>query len=290
MKAYLNGRFLPLSEARISPLDRGFLYSDGIYEVIPVYSRCPFRLDEHLRRLQDSLDGIRLENPHSNAEWKTIILRLIAETEFADQTVYIQVTRGADVKRDPCFPTGVAPTVFLFSAPLVGPSDAVREKGVAAITAPDIRWARCNIKTVALLPNVLTRQLSADIGAAETIMLRDGYLTEGSATNVFIVRDGVIITPPQDHRILPGITCDVVLELAEKHKAAYEVRPISEEELRNADEVWLTSSTKEVLAVVTLDGRPVGHGENAGKPGPVTKRMHEWFCAFCEDVMRHCDA
>ena len=290
MKAYLNGQFLPLSEARISPLDRGFLYSDGVYEVIPVYSRCPFRIDEHLRRLQDSLDGIRLPNPHSNAEWKAIILRLIAETEFADQTVYIQVTRGADVKRDPCFPPGVTPTVFLFSAPLVGPSAAVREKGVAAITAPDIRWARCDIKTVALLPNVLTRQLSADIGAAETIMLRDGFLTEGSSTNVFVVRDGVILTPPQDHRILPGITCDVVLELAEKHKAAYEVRPVSEEELRNADEVWLTSSTKEVLAVVTLDGQSIGYGDNAGKPGPVTKRMHEWFCTFREDVMRHCDA
>ena len=290
MKAYLNGQFLPLSEARISPLDRGFLYSDGVYEVIPVYSRCPFRVDEHLRRLQDSLDGIRLPNPHSNAEWKAIILRLIAETEFADQTVYIQVTRGADVKRDPCFPPGVTPTVFLFSAPLVGPSAAVREKGVAAITAPDIRWARCDIKTVALLPNVLTRQLSADIGAAETIMLRDGFLTEGSSTNVFVVRDGVILTPPQDHRILPGITCDVVLELAEKHNAPFEVRPVSEEELRSADELWLTSSTKEVLAVVTLDGRPVGHGEHAGKLGPVTKRMHEWFCTFREDVMRHCDA
>ena len=290
MKAYLNGQFLPLSEARISPLDRGFLYSDGVYEVIPVYSRCPFRIDEHLRRLQDSLDGIRLPNPHSNAEWKAIILRLIAETEFADQTVYIQATRGADVKRDPCFPPGVTPTVFLFSAPLVGPSAAVREKGVAAITAPDIRWARCDIKTVALLPNVLTRQLSADIGAAETIMLRDGFLTEGSSTNVFVVHDGVILTPPQDHRILPGITCDVVLELAEKHNAPFEVRPVSEEELRSADELWLTSSTKEVLAVVTLDGRPVGRGENAGKPGPVTKRMHDWFCAFREEVMRRCDA
>ena len=290
MKAYLNGQFLPLSEARISPLDRGFLYSDGVYEFIPVYSRCPFRIEEHLRRLQDSLDGIRLANPLSNTEWKTIILRLIAETEFADQTVYIQVTRGADVKRDPCFPPGVTPTIFLFSAPLVGPSTALREQGVAAITAPDLRWARCDIKTIALLPNVLTRQLSADSGAAETIMLRDGYLTEGTSTNVFVVRDGVILTPPQDRHILPGITCDVVLELAEKHKAPYEVRPVSEDELRNADELWLTSSTKEVLAVVTLDGRPVGHDENAGNPGPVTKRMHAWFCTFREDVMRRCDA
>ena len=287
MTAYLNGQFLPLSEARISPLDRGFLYADGVYEVIPVYSRYPFRIDEHLRRLQDSLDGVRLPNPHSNAEWKTIILRLIADAEFEDQTLYIQVTRGADSRRDACFPSGVAQTVFLFTAPLVGPTPAQRESGVSAITATDIRWARCDIKTVALLPNVLTRQLSADAGCAEAIMLRDGYLTEGSSTNVFVVKNGVILTPPKDHRILPGITYDVVLELAAAHHAPHEVRPVSEEELRAGDELWLTSSTKEVLAVVTLDGQPVGHGDQAGKPGPVTRQMYEWFRAFREDVMRH---
>ena len=175
MIAYLNGQFLPLSEARISPMDRGFLYSDGVYEVIPVYSRFPFRIDEHLSRLQQSLDGIRLPNPHTDAEWRKIIRRLIAETEFDDQLLYIQVTRGADVKRDPCFPKGVPQTVFLFTSPLVGPSAAQREKGVAAITAPDIRWSRCDLKTVALLPNVLTRELAVDAGCAETILLRDGY-------------------------------------------------------------------------------------------------------------------
>ena len=287
MTAYLNGQFLPLSEARISPLDRGFLFGDGVYEVIPVYSRFPFRVDEHLRRLQDSLDGVRLPNPHSPAEWKAIIARLIADADFDDQTVYIQITRGADTKRDQCFPKGVPETVFLFTSPLVGPSAEQREKGVAAITAPDLRWARCDLKCVALLPNILTRQLSADAGCAETIMLRDGYLSEGSSTNVFVVRNGIILTPPKDHRILPGITYDVILELAAKHQALHEVRPVSEAEVRTADELWLTSSTKEVLAVVTLDGQPVGHGDQAGKPGPVTQRMHAWFCAFRESIMRH---
>jgi D-alanine transaminase len=286
MQAYLNGQFLPLSEARISPLDRGFLYADGVYEVIPVYSRYPFRLDEHLRRFQDSFDGIRLVNPHTPDEWRAIILRLIAATDFDDQAVYIQVTRGADVKRDQCFPK-VPPTIFLFSAPLVSPSAAQREAGVAVITAPDIRWSRCDLKTVSLLANILTRQLSADAGCTETIMLRDGMLTEGSATNVFAVKNGVILTPPKDQRILPGITYDVVMELAVKHNAPHEVRPISEAELRSADELWLTSSTKEVLAIATLDGQPVGQGAQAGKPGPVTRQMHAWFSAFKEEVMRH---
>jgi D-alanine transaminase len=290
MKAYLNGQFLPLSEARISPLDRGFLYADGVYEVIPVYSRFPFRIDEHLRRLQDSFNGIRLANPHTNDEWRAIILRLIAESGFDDQQVYIQVTRGADIKRDQCFPKSVPPTVFLFSAPLTGPSAAQREAGVAVITAPDMRWSRCDLKTVSLLPNILTRQLSADVGCTETIMLRDGLLTEGSATNIFVVKEGVIVTPPKDHRILPGITYDVVLELAARHKAPHEIRPVTEAELRSADELWMTSSTKEVLAIATLDGQPVGKGALAGKPGPVTRQMHDWFCTYKEEVMRHGDA
>jgi D-alanine transaminase len=290
MTAYLNGQFLPLSEARISPLDRGFLYADGVYEVIPVYSRCPFRLDKHLRRLQASLDGIRLPNPHSAAEWLAIILRLIAEAQFDDQTLYIQITRGADTRRDPCFPTGVAPTVFLFTSPLISPTAAQREAGVAAITATDIRWARCNIKTVALLPNVLMRQQAFDAGCAETIMLRNGFLTEGSASNIFVVRNGVIMTPPKDHCVLPGITCDVVLELAAKHGAPYEVRPVAEAEVRAADELWMTTSTKEVLAITTLDGQPVGHGALAGKPGPVTRQMHAWYVAFRDEVMRRADA
>ena len=282
MTAYLNGQFLPLAEARISPLDRGFLFADGGYEVIPVYSRHPFRIDEHLRRFQSTLDGIRLPNPHSIEEWRKIILRLIADAPFEDQTVYIQVTRGADSKRDQPFPPGVAPTVFLFTAPLSEPTSTQRENGVAVITTADIRWARCDLKSVALLANVLARQQAVDAGCAETVMLRDGFLTEGSATNVFCVKDGVIITPAKDHRILPGITYDVVLELAAQHGAPHEIRPVSEAELRSADELWLTSSTKEVLAITTLDGQPVG----SGKPGPVTRQMHAWYVAFRDEVMR----
>ncbi|MEO8410792.1 MAG: D-amino acid aminotransferase [Propionivibrio sp.] len=288
MTAYLNGEFLPLAEARISPLDRGFLYADGVYEVVPVYSRIPFRIDEHLRRLQDSLAGIRLANPHSDDEWKAIMLRLIAAADFADQTLYLQITRGADSKRDQAFPKDVPPTVFLFTAPLVAPSAAQRENGVAVITAPDIRWGRCDLKTVALLANILTRQLSVDIGATETIMIRDGYLTEGSASNVFVVKHGVILTPPKDHQMLPGITYDIVLELAAKYGAPFEVRPVAEAELRSADELWITSSTKEVLGIATLDGQPVGHGDAAGKPGPgpVTRQMHAWYGQFRDEVMR----
>jgi len=290
MTAYLNGQFLPLSEARISPLDRGFLYADGIYEVIPVYSRTPFRIDEHLRRLQSSADGIRLPNPHSNDEWRAIILRLIAETEFEDQTLYIQVTRGADIKRDPTFPKGITQTVFLFTAPLIRPTPEQRENGVATITAQDIRWGRCDLKTVALLPNVLMRQLSADAGCTETVMLRDGFLTEGSASNIFVVKDGIILAPPKDHRMLPGITYDMVLELAVRHGARHEVRPISEAELRSADELWITSSTKEVLPISTLDGQPIGHGALAGRPGPVTRQMQAWYSAFRDQVTRGADA
>ena len=282
MRAYLNGQFLPLSEAQISPLDRGFLFADGVYETVPVYSRFPFRLDEHLRRLDHSLAGIRLDNPHRAEEWKTIIRRLIAESEFEDQTIYIQVTRGADSKRNPCFPQDVPQTVFLFAAPLASPSEAQRKTGVAAITAPDLRWARCDLKTLSLLPNILARQLSEDAGCQETIMLRDGHLTEGSSTNVFAVKNGIILAPPKSQHILPGITYDVVLELAARHGAPHEVRPVSEHELRSAEELWLTSSGKEVLAVTTLDGQPVGNGE----PGPVTRQMHAWFRAFKEEVMR----
>lgn len=290
MTAYLNGEFLPLSEARISPLDRGFLFGDGAYEVIPVYSRHPFRIDEHLRRMQASLDGIRLANPYSPDAWRAIILRLVAEADFADQTVYIQITRGADIKRDQPFPKDVPPTVFLFTSPLVAPSAAQRESGVAAITANDIRWGRCDLKTVALLANVLTRQQAVDAGCTEAILLRNGFLTEGSASNIFCVKDGVILTPPKDHRMLPGITYDIVLELAAKHGAPHQVRPISETEVRTADELWMTSSTKEVLGITQLDGRPVGKGDYVGKPGPVTRQMHAWYAEFRDEVMRKADA
>ena len=286
MTAYLNGQFLPLDEAKISPLDRGFLFGDGAYEVIPVYSRRPFRIDEHLRRLQQTLDGIRLPNPHTLEQWRALVERIVQEGDADDLSVYIQVTRGADNKRDQAFPIGVAPTTFIFSAPLITPTAAQRETGIAVISALDNRWLRCDLKTVALLANVLLRQQAIDAGCVETIMLREGFLTEGAASNIFVVKDGVLLAPPKDHRMLAGITYDVVLELAAKHGMAYEVREIADAELRVADELWMTSSTKEVLPITTLDGQPVGDG----KPGPAARQMYAWYCAFRDEVMRKADA
>ena len=285
MTVYLNGQFLPIGEAKISPLDRGFLFGDGAYEVIPVYSRRPFRIDEHLKRLQQTLDGIRLPNPHTLEEWRVLVERIIADNEFSDQSVYIQVTRGADSKRDQAFPIGVAPTIFIFTAPLITPPAAQRASGIAVVSALDNRWLRCDLKTVALLANVLLRQQAVDAGCVETIMLRDGYLTEGAASNIFVVREGVLLAPPKDHRMLPGITYDVVLELAVRHGMAHEVREISEAEVRSADELWMTSSTKEVLPITTLDGLPIGNGQ----PGPAAAQMYAWYCAFRDDVMRKAD-
>jgi D-alanine transaminase len=285
MNCYLNGRFLPIDEARVSPLDRGFLFGDGAYELIPVYSRRPFRREEHLGRLQQTLDGIRLANPLSIPEWTAVVDRLIAEANFDDQSIYLQVTRGADTKRDHAFPAGVAPTSFAFTAPLVTTPQAVRERGIACITVVDSRWLHCNLKVLALLPNVLLRQQAIDEGCVEAILLRDGFLTEGAASNIFVCKDGVLLAPPKDHRMLPGITYDVVIELAARHGMRHVVREISAAELRSADEVWMTSSTKEVLPVTTLDGQPVG----TGVPGSMAKQMYGWYVDFRDQVMRRRD-
>ncbi|HCZ16560.1 MAG TPA: D-amino acid aminotransferase [Candidatus Accumulibacter sp.] len=285
MTAYLNGQFLPLEEARISPLDRGFLFADGAYEVIPVYRRRPFLLDSHLARLQRTLDGIALPNPHTAGEWNELLQRVIADSAFADQALYLQVTRGADGKRDHAFPSAVSPTVFICSTALVAPSAAQREFGVAARSAVDNRWLRCDLKTVALLANVLLRQQASDAGCAEAILLRDGLLTEGSSSNVFVVKDGVLATPPRDHRILAGITRDLVLELAAQQRMPCEVRDISDAELRSADELWLTSSTREVLPITSLDGQPVG----TGRPGPVARQMYDWYRASREQATSSAD-
>ncbi|HRE17793.1 MAG TPA: aminotransferase class IV, partial [Rhodocyclaceae bacterium] len=214
-------------------------------------------------------------NPHDPTGWATIVEQLVAANPWDDQGIYLQVTRGADVKRDHPFPAVVTPTVFGMSMPLVMPSAEVRERGIAAVTAEDTRWQRCDLKATSLLANVL-RQQSVDAGAGETILLRDGLLTEGSAASVLIVRDGTLIAPPQSHLILPGVTYDVVLELAAQHGLPCAIRPITEAELRAADEVWLLSSTKEILAVTTLDGQPVG----AGIPGPVGRQMWQWYQAY----------
>jgi D-alanine transaminase len=272
MIVYLNGRYLPLDEAKISVLDRGFIYGDGVYELVPVYRRQPFRMAQHLARLQRSLDGIRLANPHTDAEWASIIGTLVAKQPFDDQGVYFQVTRGV-AKRDHAFPQGVPPTVFMMSNPLPTPTDEQFAKGVAVVTAEDNRWHRCDLKTISLVGNVLMRQLAADSGAVETVMFRDGFLTEASASNVLTVIGGRIIAPPKDRMILPGITYGAAEEFAREAGLPFEIRPIARAEALAADEWWLTSSTKEVLAITTVDGRPFG----GGAPGPMFRKMHALF-------------
>lgn len=278
---YLNGKFMPIEQAYVPVLDRGFIFGDGVYEVVPVYSRHPFRLAEHLRRLQYCLDKIRITNPHSDAEWTQLIAEIIKRNHGDDQSVYFQVTRGV-AKRDHAFPKDVTPTVFMMSNPLVTPSPALVDSGVACVSAEDYRWLNCDIKSVSLLGNCLLRQLSADVGATETILFRDGQLTEASSSNVFIVRNGVVLTPPKDNLVLPGITYDVVLEIARAREFELEVCGVTEADVRSAEEIWLTSSTKEVLAVTTLDGKPVGDG----RPGPLFRRMHALYQQFKQEHMR----
>jgi len=278
---FLNGKFVPIDEARVSVLDRGFIFGDGVYELVPVYSRVPFRLDEHLARLERSLAEASIRNPHSRAQWRKIIYQLIDAQPFDDQGVYFQVTRGA-AKRDHAFPKNAEPTVFMMSNPLVNPPQPQVEGGAAAVSAQDNRWLRCDIKSISLIGNVLLRQLSAEADAAETILFRDGRLTEASASNVFIVARGLILSPPKSSLILPGITYDVVAELARASAMPLEFREVTDAEVRAADEIWVTSSSKEVLAIVSLDGRKVGEG----RPGPVFRRMYALYQEFKQKVMR----
>lgn len=283
MTIYLNGQYLPIEEAKISVLDRGFIFGDGVYEVIPVYSHMAFRLPEHLRRLQHSLDGIKLANPHSDAEWTRIIGELVSRNDGEDQYLYLHITRGV-AKRDHAFPNPpVAPTVFAMTSPLPAPSDALLQSGIACITAADNRWLRCDIKSIALLPNVLLRQMAVDAGCAETILIRNNeFMTEGSASNIFVVKAGKLLAPPKDNLMLPGITYDVVLEIAAANGIPHEVRRVMKEEVFAADELLLTSSTKEVLAITQLDGKPVG----SGMPGAMFARLHALYQDFKHNVMR----
>jgi len=269
---YLNGSFVPLPDAKVSVLDRGFIFGDGVYELVPVYAREPFRLPHHLARLQRSLDGIGLPNPHTNGEWEAILRDLVARQPFADQGVYFQVTRGV-AKRDHTFPQGVPPTVFMMSNPLATPTREQVERGVAVVTAEDNRWHRCDLKTISLLGNVLMRQFAAERGAVETVMFRDGFLTEASASNVLVVIGGTIVVPPKDNLILPGITYDAAVEFAGEAGVPVVTRPVPKDEALAADEMWLTSSTKEVLAVTTVDGKPFA----GGTPGPVFRRIWDVF-------------
>ena len=278
---FLNGRFMPVEEARVPVLDRGFIFGDGVYELVPVYSRVPFRLDEHLARLERSLAAVRIRNPYNRAEWRDLIGQLIAKQSFEDQGVYFQVTRGV-AKRDHAFPNDVAPTVFVMSNPLVGPPQELIERGAAAVSAADDRWLHCDVKSISLIGNVLLRQASADAGAIETILFRDGKLTEASASNVFVVKGGVIQSPAKSNLILPGITYDVIVELASNAGLALEFRDLTQAEVRAADELWVTSSSKEVIAIVMLDGKPVGEG----RPGPLFRQIHRLYQEFKQKVMR----
>ena len=279
---------MPIADAKVSVLDRGFIFGDGVYEVIPVYSGKAFRLAEHLRRLQHSLDGIRLANPYSDDKWAGIIQELIARNSGEDQYLYLHITRGA-AKRDHAFPNPpVRPTVFMMSSPLPTPPQVLLQNGVGAVTAQDNRWLRCDIKSISLLPNVLLRQMAVDTGCAETVLIRPGknneddFMTEGAASNIFVVKQGKLLAPPKDHLMLPGITYDVILEIAAANDIPHEVRRIAVREVHVADELLLTSSTQEVLAITKLDGQPVGNGE----PGPMFARMHALYQEYKRNVMR----
>lgn len=277
---FLNGEFLPLSQARIGVLDRGFIFGDGIYEVAPVYGRRLFRFDEHMARLQRGLDKIRIINPATRDEWlqrcRTLVAALADRTGAEDQVVYIQVTRGV-APRDHVMPEGITPTVFMMTNPLKGVSAEQRHHGVACITARDFRWERGDIKSTSLLGNVLARQMSADHGAAETILFRDGWLTEAASSNVWIVHEGALLGPPKSEHVLEGIRVELLRELCEEVGIAYNLRPIAEADVLAADEVLLSSATKEVLAVTKIDGEGVGHGALRGKPGPVYARLYEAY-------------
>ena len=264
----------------MSPLDRAFLFGDAVYEVLPVYASRPFRLREHLDRLDRSLAGIRMSAPLSHAEWAQLCGELISRNSAGEAYLYLQVTRGAEFGRNHAWPEGLKPTVFAYANALDAVSPAFLEQGVSAITAQDTRWARRDIKSTALLANILLKKLSADAGAFETILLENGELTEGSSTTVHVVTGGVIRTPPNGRHILPGTTRDVVTELAARLNLRSESRRVTEAELRAADEIWLAFSTRGVLSVTSLDGAPVG----SGKPGPLFDRMNAAFAAYTREL------
>ncbi len=271
MTVYLNGSFLPVAEAKVSVLDRGFIFGDGIYEVIPVYGGRIFRLPHHLERLDLSLEGIHLANPMTHGKWQTVLEELVERNGSSDQSLYLQITRGVAI-REHDFPHDAEPTVFAMSTP-VAPRTADIAAGINAVTVEDIRWKWCHIKAIALLPNILMHRQAVEQGADEAIMLRDHFVTEGAASNVFIVNNGVVLTPPKSNLLLPGITRDLVVELCHANAIPCKDEAISEQQLRSADEIWITSSTREIVPVVRLDGAPVGNGQ----PGSLWHRLHHLY-------------
>lgn len=268
---HLNGALMPLREARVSPLDRSFLFGDGVYEVAAARAGKPRRLPANLARLRRSLSELRIRNPHSDEQWTRLVEELIAANGGGDVYVYLQVSRGAEYGRNHAPLPDIAPTVFGFCAPLPTTSAEALEQGLSCITAQDSRWARCDIKSVALLANVLLRQQAVEAGADEVILLRDGYLTEASTSSIYVVIGGEVRVPPNGARLLPGTTRGLIEELADQHRIPRRAVAVREQELRSADEVWLSSATRGVLAVTRIDGQGVGNGQ----PGPLWRRMYQ---------------
>lgn len=271
---FLNGEFLPLDQARVPVLDRGFIFGDGVYEVVPVYDGRPFRWPQHLSRLNRSLSKVGIANPRDDAGWADLVQALIDRHPWRDQFIYLQITRGV-ARRDHAFPKGVTPTVFAMSSEFVPVSAAVRHAGVAAVTLPDERWLHCDIKSTSLLGNVLARQAAVEADAFECVMFRDGFLTEGAASNIWVVRHGQVLGPPRDHLVLEGIRMSLMDELCAECGIETRMRPITREDVLSADELLLSSATREVLAITRLDGRAVG----SGTPGPVYARLHAAYQA-----------
>jgi D-alanine transaminase len=271
---FLNGEFTALRDTKVSVLDRGFIFGDGVYEVVPVYGGRPFRMEQHMARLDRSLKELRMTNPLSRSEWQAVAGRLLAAhaatqgQAVVDQLVYIQVTRGVAL-RDHAMTQGVQPTVFVMVNAMKLPSEAQRTQGVACVTADDFRWEKAHIKSVSLLGAVFSRQISFDAGALETVMFRGGYLSEAAASNVWVVKNGTLMGPPRDHLVLEGIRYGLIEQLCQEAGIPFELRRIAKDEVLAADELLLSSATKEVLAVTLLDGRPVGNG----KPGPIYSRL-----------------
>ena len=266
---FLNGEYLPVEQATVSVLDRGFLFGDGIYEVIPVFGLKPLRVDEHLQRLQNSLSRISLDNPFDDESWKQIFDCLLEKNPGEDRAIYLQITRGAHPVRDLKIQAENRPTIFMMVLQ-VGVVDVTElEKGIKTVTIDDFRWHACDIKSISLVANVMLREQATQSGVVDAILVREGYVTEGTASNLFMVKNDVLITPPTSQHLLPGITRDLVLELAEENGIACEVRQIAEAELESADEIWLTSSTREIAPVVNLNGKDVADA----KAGPVWKKM-----------------
>jgi D-alanine transaminase len=276
LPCYLDGEYTTIDRARVSVMDRGFLLGDGVYEVVPVYDGRLFRFDEHMVRLERSLSELRITNPLSRAEWKAVALQLAAQHRaswpVATQTIYLQVTRGVAL-RDHAMVPGLRPTVFAMANAASPAADAARGEGVACVTAEDFRWRKAHIKAISLLGAVLARQISADVGAAETILFRDGYLSEGASSNVWVVKDGQVAGSPRDHLVLEGIRYGLLESLCREAGIPFSLRRISREEVRSADELILSSAGKEVLPVTVLDGQPVGNG----RPGPIYSRLYEGY-------------